>query len=145
MSIIYRQADRKDVAQIFSIETACFSQPWSLESLQGDICENDLAYYIVAEEDGVIVGYCGIHIISDEGHIMNVAVSPENRSRGIGRGLIETLMVQTGLDYYTLEVRASNETAIRLYNKMGFSVFGRRPKYYGDEDALIMWKGKTRF
>ena len=144
MNVILRRAAAGDIGDIYKVETACFKQPWSLESIYTDILENDLSHYIVAEADGVIAGYCGVHMIFDEGHITNVAVLPEYRKRGIGRELLETMMAQTGLDDYTLEVRESNEAAIRLYQSMGFKTFGKRPKYYGDEDALIMWKGKTR-
>ncbi len=142
MSVVYRQATEQDIGGIYKVETACFKQPWSLESIYTDILENDLSCYIVAEESGSIAGYCGVHIIYGEGHITNVAVLPEYRKRGIGRGLLEAMFHETGLEYYTLEVRVSNESAINLYKSMGFLTFGRRPRYYGDEDALIMWKGK---
>ena len=144
MSVVYREAVREDIGDIYKVETACFKQPWSLESLYTDILENELSCYLVAEEEGVITGYCGVHIIIDEGHITNVAVLPEYRQRGIGRGLLETMLEQTGLESYTLEVRVSNATAIKLYQSMGFVAFGKRPRYYGNEDALIMWKGKSR-
>ncbi len=143
MSVIYRQAICEDLNNIYKIELACFKQPWSLESLRSDICDNEFSYYIVAEVDGVAAGYCGIHIIYNEGHILNVAVLPEYRKRGVGRGLLETIFMQTGLPYYTLEVRVSNEDAIGLYTKLGFITLGKRPRYYGNEDALIMWKGKN--
>lgn len=143
MSVIYRQAVYDDLDGVCKIERACFKQPWSMESLRNDICINELALYTVAETDGALAGYCSVHIIGDEGHITNIAVLPEYRMRGIGRGLLETLFMQTGLPYYTLEVRASNNTAINLYAKLGFSSCGRRPRYYGDEDALIMWRGKS--
>jgi ribosomal-protein-alanine N-acetyltransferase len=143
MSVIYRQAVCEDLNYIYKIELACFKQPWSLESLRCDICDNEFSYYIVAEVDGFISGYCGIHIIYNEGHIMNVAVLPDFRKQGIGRGLLETVFMQTGLPFYTLEVRVSNDDAISLYKTLGFVMLGKRPRYYGDEDALIMWKGKN--
>lgn len=143
MSVIYRQAVRDDLDGVCKIERACFTQPWSMESLRDDIYVNELSHYIVAEADGALAGYCGVHIIGDEGHITNIAVLPAYRMRGIGQGLLETLFMQTGLTYYTLEVRVSNDPAINLYAKLGFSSFGRRPRYYGDEDALIMWRGKS--
>lgn len=143
MSVIYRQAICDDLNEIYKIELACFKQPWSLESLRDDICDNELSHYIVAEVDGIAAGYCGIHVIYNEGHILNVGVHPEYRKRGVGRGLLETVFMQTGLPFYTLEVRVSNEDAIGLYTKLGFVTLGRRPRYYGNEDALIMWKGKN--
>ena len=143
MSVIYRQAICDDLNEIYKIELACFKQPWSLESLRDDICDNELSHYIVAEVDGIAAGYCGIHVIYNEGHILNVAVHPEYRNRGVGRGLLEAVFMQTGLPFYTLEVRVSNKDAIGLYTKLGFVTLGRRPRYYGNEDALIMWKGKN--
>lgn len=143
MMVTYRQATCQDLEDIYQIELACFKQPWSLESLRSDICENEFSYYIVAEANDNMAGYCGIHMIYNEGHIMNVAVLPEYRKRGIGRGLLETVFLQTGLPFYTLEVRVSNDEAISLYSKLGFVTLGRRPRYYGNEDALIMWKGKN--
>ncbi len=84
-----------------------------------------------------------MHTMFDEGHIMNVAVMSRFRRRGIGKGLIETVFSMTALDCYTLEVRITNLDAVSLYKHLGFEILGKRPKYYGDEDALIMWKGKT--
>ena len=143
MSVIYRKATAKDVSDIYKIELACFSKPWSFASLYMDICINKLALYIVAQMEDEIIGYCGVHTIFDEGHIMNVAVLPDFRRLGIGEGLITTVISLTGLCFYTLEVRESNQGAINLYNRLGFEIVGKRPNYYGDEDALIMWKGKN--
>lgn len=143
MSVIYRKATAKDVTDIHKIEQACFSKPWSFASLYMDICVNKLSLYIVAQSGDELLGYCGVHTIFDEGHIMNVAVLPGFRRCGIGEGLITTIISLTGLGYYTLEVRKSNQGAIKLYNRLGFEIVGTRPHYYGDEDALIMCKGKN--
>jgi ribosomal-protein-alanine N-acetyltransferase len=132
-----------DVAHVHAVETACFKMPWSHESILSDICLNENALYFVAEECGKIVGFCGIHIVLNEGHIMNVAVLPEHRGRGIGEALLLMMMSYTGLPNYTLEVRVSNTAAISLYKRLGFLESGLRPGYYGDEDALIMWRGEN--
>ena len=139
----YRLASFDDASAIHAIETVSFKTPWSFESIQSDICMNEYAYYFVAEADGNIVGFCGVHIVLDEGHIMNVAVLPEYRGRGIGESLLLTMMSYTNLNYYTLEVRVSNKSAISLYKRLGFLTAGKRPNYYIDEDALIMWCDKT--
>jgi len=89
------------------------------------------------------VGFCGVHVILDEGHIMNVAVAPDYRGQGIGETLLRTMMAYTNLEAYTLEVRMSNRTAIRLYRRLGFTEIAIRPEYYIDEDALIMWWRKS--
>ena len=139
----YRLAEPADVPAIYDIETMSFKTPWSLESLQSDICSNDSAYYFVAEHAGKVVGFCGVHVILNEGHIMNVAVAPDYRGQGIGEALLRTMMAYTNLEAYTLEVRMSNRTAIRLYRRLGFTEIAIRPEYYIDEDALIMWWRKT--
>ena len=107
--------------------------------------ENKLAFYIVAEIAGQICGYVGIWKIFEEGHITNVAVAPEFRRKHIGRAMLETLIsvtAEAGIEKYTLEVRAGNEPAIRLYEGLGFKSAGIRPGYYEDngEDAVIMWR-----
>ena len=158
--LIIRRAEEKDVLAIEQIEKQCFAVPWSYESLHKDIVENGLAFYIVAEiaaEDGSeaaeqsegtagqVCGYVGVWKILDEGHITNVAVAPDYRRMHIGRAMLETLIEVTGeagIERYTLEVRASNEPAIRLYEGLGFKSEGIRPGYYEDngEDAVIMWR-----
>jgi ribosomal-protein-alanine N-acetyltransferase len=137
-----RLADCADAPAIYDIETASFKTPWSYESIRADVCLNENAYYFVAEEDGNIVGFCGIHAVLDEGHIMNVAVKPEYRGRGVGEALLRTMIAQTDLEAYTLEVRVSNRAAISLYKRLDFETVGIRPEYYIDEDALIMWRRK---
>lgn len=156
--LIIRKAEEKDVLAIEQIEKQCFAVPWSYESLYKDIVENKLAFYIVAEiaggdgiqcssdaADGQICGYVGIWKIFEEGHITNVAVAPEFRRKHIGRAMLETLIsvtAEAGIEKYTLEVRAGNEAAIRLYEGLGFKPVGKRPGYYEDngEDAVIMWR-----
>ena len=143
--LIIRQAEEKDVPAIEEIEKQCFTVPWSYESLHKDIVENGLAFYVVAQTDGRVCGYVGIWKILDEGHITNVAVAPEFRRKHIGRAMLEALIdvtSQEGIEKYTLEVRASNQAAIRLYEGLGFKAEGIRPGYYEDngEDAVIMWR-----
>ncbi len=143
--LIIRKAEEKDVLAIEQIEKQCFAVPWSYESLYKDIVENKLAFYIVAEIAGQICGYVGIWKIFEEGHITNVAVAPEFRRKHIGRAMLETLIsvtAEAGIEKYTLEVRAGNEPAIRLYEGLGFKSAGIRPGYYEDngEDAVIMWR-----
>jgi ribosomal-protein-alanine N-acetyltransferase len=138
-----RLAVCEDVQAIFDIESLSFKTPWSIDSIRSDVCINDNAYYFVAEEDCGVVGFCGVHIVLDEGHIMNVAVKPEYRGRGIGEAMLKTMIAYTDLESYTLEVRVSNKSAISLYKRLGFTAAGIRPGYYIDEDALIMWRRKS--
>lgn len=143
--LIIRKAEERDLPAIEILEKQCFSVPWSMESLRHDILENEISFYIVAEMDGNVCGYVGIWNIMDEGHITNVAVSPRFRRRHIGEALLDVLIStceEAGIEGFTLEVRAGNEAARRLYEKKGFREAGVRPKYYEDngEDAVIMWR-----
>ena len=135
----------KDIAAIEEIEKLCFATPWSYESLKYDIVENNRALYLVAEIEGEICGYVGIWKIVDEGHITNVAVAPTHRRKHIASALLESLFRVTeraGVVRHTLEVRAGNEGAIKLYESFGFKADGLRKGYYEDngEDAVIMWR-----
>lgn len=130
------------IPQVAALERACFSRPWSEESLQGELW-NDSAVIIVAEgEDGSVLGYAGLQTVLDEGYITNVAVDEKYRRQGIADELIAAFarFGQAKLAFLTLEVRASNAPAISLYAKHGFEEVGRRKNYYDDpkEDALLM-------
>lgn len=145
MDLIVRQAEKKDIRPMAEMDILCFSAPWSEKSFEKEINENQLAFYIVAEIDGRLVGYAGLWCILEEGHITNVAVHPEFRRRGIGEALVSLLLqytIENGILNHTLEVRASNDAAISLYTKFGFYPAGIRKNYYEDngEDAIIMWR-----
>ncbi len=141
----FREACSQDVSAIAELENKCFDTPWSRESLEKDINENDLAHYILCEVEGEPAGYAGIWFIGDEGHINNVCISPQYRRKGLASALIARLIEickEQGVFKMTLEVRKSNQPAIELYEKHGFQEVGVRPKYYQDngEDAVIMWR-----
>lgn len=140
----YRRMRAEDVPFISRLEEETFSMPWSAESFLRMIEQEDTAYF-VAEEDGRILGGCGLLLIAGEGNITNVVVAPGVRRRGVATGLLTYLMAEgdrSGLRAYTLEVRVSNAAAIGLYEKLGFVSEGIRPHFYEKptEDALIMWK-----
>jgi ribosomal-protein-alanine N-acetyltransferase len=135
---------RRDLDQILEIEELCFPLPWSRESFLTEL-KNPLAQYIVAQEGFVLLGYAGVWLIFDEGHITNVAVHPRARGRRIGELLLANIMAlasANGAVVVTLEVRPSNDAALSLYRRMGFEEKGHRRGYYLDngEDALIMVK-----
>ena len=143
--LIVRRAEAKDVDRIAELEIECFTTPWTRESVYQDVVENPRALYVVAEIEGLVIGYAGIWSIVDEGHITNVAVDPKFRKLHVGSAIISVLLDVTqkaGVERHTLEVRRSNEPAIKLYEKFGFEVAGERKGYYQDEgeDALIMWR-----
>ncbi len=143
--LVIRKGRAEDLDGIAALEQECFASPWSRESLYRDMTENQMAEYFVAELDGEVVGYLGIWLVSEEGYINNVAVSPSHRRRQIGSALIGAMLEATqaeGIIAHTLEVRASNEAAKGLYKKFGFKEAGLRKGYYEDngEDAIIMWR-----
>ncbi len=137
-----REMQFDDLDQVMEIENACFSVPWTETGFFTFLIRND-TLFLVAEEDEKIYGYCGIVMVPDEGDITNIAVEKSMRKRGIGKMLMEALIEESakrGVNKIYLEVRASNEPAIRLYEKMGYVVNGRRKNYYDDpkEDAILM-------
>ena len=110
---------------------------------------NENALYLVAEtkDTKMIVGMCGVLKILDEGDISNVAVHPDYRRKSIAKQMMEELLSRGqkfGIDAFTLEVRAGNEAAVKLYEYFGFKTEGLRKRFYDKpvEDALIMWKRK---
>ena len=132
------------VAAVAELEKICFSDPWSEKSVASEL-NNKLALWLVAEEENRVAGYIGSQTCGDESDVMNVAVHPDFRRRGIAEALVKDLVDQLkaiGSRCLTLEVRASNVPAIALYEKMGFAEVGRRKNYYRNprEDALIMRK-----
>ena len=118
--------------------------PWSENVLQGEL-SNPLALWLVALDQGAVVGYVGVQIVPDEADMMNLAVDEKYRRMRIGMTLVEQLVEKLqarDVRSLTLEVRVSNLPAISLYEGMGFSIVGKRPKYYQKpkEDALILRK-----
>lgn len=134
----------KHVTGIVRLEQACFSAPWSENAIRSELT-NPLSLWIVAEEAENVVGYIGSQSVLGEADVMNVAVDPAYRRNGVGEKLVNALIDRlrgNGVHCLTLEVRASNDAAIRLYDKLGFVQVGRRPGYYSipREDALIFRK-----
>ncbi len=142
-----RKMTAADVPAIAALEITCFHDPWSESSIASEL-DNRLSYWLVAEIDGTVAGYVGSQTVLDMADMMNIAVSPNCRRRGIAEALIKELCVylaSRGVIGLMLEVRASNAPAIALYTKLGFTQAGRRPNYYHNpkEDALILRKELT--
>lgn len=145
MEIIIRRMREKDLDRIMEVEKGAFTTPWSRESFLLEITKNQLARYLIAEVDGLVVGYGGIWLILDEGHITNIAVDKEYRRLGIGKRILEELIglcKECNIVAMTLEVRQNNEPAKNLYKEYEFIEYGIRPNYYADvkQDAIVMWK-----
>ena len=132
-----------DIPAVLEIERRSFSTPWPREAFQQELTSNRLARYAVARRGSDVVGFAGVWLMVDEAHITTFAVHPDVRRQGVGRRLMQALLVAAesmGAARLTLEVRVSNVAAQELYRGHGFDVAGRRERYYTDdgEDALIM-------
>ena len=136
--------EQTHVTPIAQLEKLCFSDPWSEKSIATELSSR-LSYWLVAVENEEVVGYIGSQSVLGESDMMNVAVHPACRRRGIAEALVEALshdLKERGNVCLTLEVRASNAPAIALYEKLGFTQVGLRKNYYRNprEDALILRK-----
>ena len=132
------------IVQVAELEKLCFSAPWSENAVRGELT-NPLSLWIVAVDGDTVAGYIGSQSVMGEADMMNVAVSPSYRRQGIAEKLVVSLvekLAEQNVLSLTLEVRASNEPAIALYEKLLFVQVGRRPNYYTKpkEDALILRK-----
>ena len=132
------------VAQVAVLEKLCFSDPWSENSVASEL-ENPLSLWLIAEEDGAVCGYVGSQTVLDETDMMNIAVRPDCRRKGIAAALITELVSRLkaqGSRILRLEVRESNFSAIALYEALGFTQLGLRKNYYRNpkENALILGK-----
>lgn len=143
-SVIFRKMTVADVAAVHRIEELSFTLPWTKDAFYHEMVTNEHAYYVVAETEEGIIGYCGMWLVIDESHITNVAILPEHRGKKLGERLMVAAIEaaqQQGAVMMTLEVRVSNDVAQNLYRKLGFKNGGIRKGYYTDdhEDALVMW------
>ena len=133
----------EDIPEVAALERQTFSVPWSENGFLTSLQSPD-TLYLTARQEGRLAGYCGLLQSFDEADIMNVAVAPELRDRGVGRRMLSELMDRgrkRGILRYTLEVRQSNAAALHLYEKLGFVSAGIRKNFYEKptESAVIMW------
>lgn len=142
MEITITKASQKHLDGITAVENASFTLPWSRKSFEAEL-NNETAVYFISADGNTVTGYIGMWEISGQCDITNIAVLPEYRNKGTGSALLKRLVSyckENNLSPVTLEVRESNTTAQRLYEKFGFEPIGRRKRYYSDtnEDAIIM-------
>jgi len=147
--IVIEDMTADDIPAVQEVERASFPVPWPANAFKHELTQNKNARYIVARESERIIAYAGLWLALDEAHITTFAVIPERRRRKIGeRMLVRLFDLATDLkaEWLTLEVRASNLAAQKLYEKYGFRRAGVRRRYYSDnnEDALIMWTERLR-
>lgn len=132
------------VPQVAELEKLCFSAPWSERSISAEL-DNPISLWLVAVSGDLVVGYVGSQSVIDEADMMNIAVHPDFRRLGVAESLVTALcdhLRERQIRSLSLEVRASNEPAKALYEKLSFSQVGCRPNYYKapKEDALILRK-----
>ncbi|MGI8422156.1 MAG: ribosomal protein S18-alanine N-acetyltransferase [Gaiellaceae bacterium] len=145
MTIELRRVTASDLNAIEAIEKRSYPTPWSRSMFAGEIAK-PTSICLGAFDGDALAGYLIISRYVDAWHVMNVAVAPDYRRRGIAASMLERLFEVTGADEarrgYTLEVRVSNTGAIKLYESLDFVARGVRRGYYTDnrEDALIMWR-----
>lgn len=138
-----------DIDAVQVVERASFAVPWPANAFRHELTQNKNAHYIVAKEGDHIVGYAGLWLSLDEAHITTFAVLPDYRRRKIGERMLVAIFdraAKLGAEWLTLEVRASNIGAQKLYEKYGFRPAGIRRRYYSDnnEDAIIMWTDRLK-
>lgn len=145
--VIIRELEMRDIEAVSIIEAQSFSMPWSAKDFE-QLVKDEKSLYLVAEIDGQVVGCCGVTNVCGEGNINNVVVQEAYRGQGIACAMMQELLARgrkMGCVEFTLEVRVSNASAIRVYQKLGFISEGIRPRFYEKpvEDAMIMWIRET--
>jgi ribosomal-protein-alanine N-acetyltransferase len=136
----------EDLAGVLAVESESFTNPWTREMYAWELQNRSVCHiYVVRVPEERVVGFCAFWLVFDEIHINNVAIRPVYRTRGLGTALMTRVLTEArrlGARRATLEVRASNADALRLYERLGFYVAATRRNYYTNpvEDALILWR-----
>lgn len=142
MEIKIKKTEERHLPALAQIEKECFSAPWSEQAIREELLAGHL-FLTAEDEQEQVLGYVGCQLVLDEGYITNVAVTNSARRQGVARTLLQVLRQHAqarGASFITLEVRASNLPAIRLYENAGYQIVGRRKGFYTapKEDALLM-------
>ena len=146
---IERLQGTEDLDGVLSVEAESFTNPWTREMYLWELQNRSVCHiYVARTPECRVAGFCAFWLVFDEVHINNVAVRPQYRGQGLGTAILRRVFAEArslGARRATLEVRASNEGARRLYERLGFHVAGVRPHYYSSpvEDALILWRDDT--
>jgi len=142
--LLIERMRHSDIPAVQAIEREIFLSPWPRNAYASELSQNRQAHYYVLRDGGEIVGYGGLWKVADEAHVTTIGVRAQSQHLGFGTGMFAALVQRSyelGARWITLEVRASNAHAIRLYERFGFKAIGRRRGYYTDngEDAVVMW------
>lgn len=144
MNLTVREVEKADAETLAALAKDCLPEAWSARAFAA-LPDNDMAHFLLCALDGKTVGFCGAYLVCDEGQIMEVAVDAAYRRQGIAKTLLCDLMARLlarGARFFSLEVRAQNESARALYEDLGFYEVGVRKHYYKkpDDDAILMEK-----
>jgi ribosomal-protein-alanine N-acetyltransferase len=145
MSVEFREMNEDDLDAVVRLERECFAAPWSRQMFREELDHRPKTYFFVAgDATDSLLAYGGAWFVADECHIVNIAVRPDQRRRKLGARCLLHLIDEAlarGMKRFTLEVRANNEAALRLYERFGFTAVALRKQYYREEkqDAVIMW------
>ncbi len=148
-TIVIREMQVKDVSAVAVLEAMCFSEPWSEQAFLDALKQTEALLLVAVGMDDKPLGYCGIYLSADEGEITNVAVCPDYRKRGIADAILTAVFAKAqkrGTQTVYLEVRESNISAQKLYEKHGFVSCGIRKNFYRKptEHAIVMCSDLTR-
>ena len=144
--VIEQLQDDRDLDAVADLEAASFTNPWTRDMLSGELARNPFARVYVLRFPGIrVAAFCACWLVVDELHVNTIAVAEEYRRQGLALALMRHILTAVGAEGVkraTLEVRRSNVTAQKLYERLGFVQAGVRPGYYTqpDEDALILWR-----
>ncbi len=130
-----------DLESVTELEAQAYSQPWNARIFAEELSQQTRTYLVI-EDNHTVLGYAGLMVVGNEAHVTTVVVHPDRRDDKLGTRLMLGLAAEAiaqNAKSMTLEVRASNEPAQRLYRRFGMAPVGVRKKYYQDEDAMIMW------
>lgn len=144
MEIKVRPMQDKDLDRVCQMEEASFSMPWKREDFK-ELIESNASSYLVLLTDEYVIGAAGYTDQVGEGYVNNVVIDPDYRGKGYSKMLMQAVIddaKEHGIEDLTLEVRVSNEPAVRLYESLGFESAGIRKRFYEHpvEDAYVMWK-----
>lgn len=130
---------------VAALEREVFTTPWEADTFRSMLERSDGELFVVDDPEAGVVGYAVLWCVLEQGELANIAVTPEHRGRGLGSELMDRVLERArerGVTYLFLEVRESNERAVRMYARRDFMEMGRRPDYYRrpKEDALVLMK-----
>jgi ribosomal-protein-alanine N-acetyltransferase len=149
--VVERLASAADLDGVLAIEAASFNNPTTREWYERELLRPEVCFiYVMRVADQPVAGFCAFWRVAEQIHINNLAIRPELRGQGLGRRLLDAVLVEAarlGAESATLEVRRSNTAALRLYDRAGFTQAGVRPNYYTQpvEDALVLETRKLRW